>query len=230
MIHGFTPMVGVELEFYYFGDIEVIKNAIKYQDTMSISKEEGYCQYECVFLHRIDIENLIDSILNFISISESLGADFSAKLSANQPGSAMNINISLYNNGNNMFDMNRDLLYFSIGGLLHNMKKCMKYFANNDHSYARFSNADIHTPNTISWGINNRTTALRIPVNGESRIEHRVPCSDSDPYSVIYSILYGINYGISNQILPSTKIYGRAHDKQYDLEKLPESLSHAMKY
>nr|WP_255453375.1 hypothetical protein [Wolbachia endosymbiont of Atemnus politus] len=43
----------------------------------------------------------------------------------------------------------------------------MLVFAPNDDSYLRFQYPDIHTPTTVSWGVTNRTAAIRILNSGD---------------------------------------------------------------
>lgn len=109
----------------------------------------------------------------------------------------------------------------------------IQIFASTEDSYLRFRNADFFTPTTISWGNNNRTTALRIPESSSAhrRIEHRVPCNDADLEQVLYSILLAAGYGIKNKITPTTpKIFGNSFEPQYNLPKIPQSLREAQKF
>ena len=57
-------------------------------------------------------------------------------------------------------------------------------------------------PTTLTWGVDNRTTALRaLPGSSTStRLETRVPGSDSNPYLAMAACLAAGLYGIKNKL------------------------------
>ena len=72
---------------------------------------------------------------------------------------------------------------------------------------------EYYVPMAPNWGVDNRTTSLRIPASGNSakRIEHRVSGADANPYLVMASILAGIHYGVSQAQAPAKpRIEGNA--------------------
>ena len=87
------------------------------------------------------------------------------------------------------------------------------------------------SPKNISWGYNNRTTALRLLKNfdGIARIEHRVAGADADLLEVIAAILYGSYIGMKEKMIPTSPIYGLGFDPQYNLIPLPATLTEAKK-
>ena len=70
-------------------------------------------------------------------------------------------------------------------------------FAPNPNSYKRLSGGD-WAPRTLTWGIDNRTCAVRaIPGSEKStRIELRVPGSDTNAYLALGASLAAGLYGI----------------------------------
>lgn len=128
--------------------------------------------------------------------------------------------------GINIFNKNNTEMLYAINGLLELMKNSMKFFAPHDKSLLRLQNPDFFTPIKISWGNNNRTTALRIP-NSEpehKRIEHRVSSNHSNLESILCTILLATGFGLKNKIIPIIpKIFGNAFDKQYQLLNIPNS-------
>jgi glutamine synthetase len=71
-------------------------------------------------------------------------------------------------------------------------------------------------PVNASWGLDNHTVALRV-VHGSkpekyTRLEHRVPATDVNPYLTIAAILAGGLYGIKNKIEPGDYTKGNAVD------------------
>ncbi|MGN7618969.1 MAG: glutamine synthetase [Ehrlichia sp.] len=247
-----APSIGVELEFYFdnidSNDISSLITSIKEKIlpfNCNITKEKDNLQYEIQTSNTTDISKLtfeltlIKEILEDNANNFNGSIDFSAKPYLDRPGSAFHVHVNLLDlNNNNLFSTQNDkmssYLSHSIGGLCTLMKKHMMFFAPNESSYLRYMHADINTPTTISWGGNNRSTAIRIPnvtTNPKKcRIEHRVPGADCNYRQAITSILQGIVYGIENKIQPPPKIYGISSNIQYNLEKLPSNLDEAIRY
>jgi glutamine synthetase len=89
-------------------------------------------------------------------------------------------------------------------------------------------------PTTLTWGIDNRTTALRaLPGSSSStRLETRVVGSDSNPYLAMAACLAAGLYGISNQLklkTPATAGNGYADTKNGILPKNLWEATQAMK-
>lgn len=133
-----------------------------------------------------------------------------------------------------------------VGGLCSTILKNFTIFAPNEDSYKRFDatiNEDQqpsgnqlashnNAPVNVSWGGNNRTTAIRIPTStideNTRHIEHRVAGVDADPEKVIEAILEGVYIGLKEELQPPEKIYGNAFDEQYNfLEPFPKTLAEA---
>jgi glutamine synthetase len=133
-----------------------------------------------------------------------------------------------------------------VGGLCSTILKNFTIFAPNEDSYKRFDasiNVDQQSsenqlashnnaPVNVSWGGNNRTTAIRIPTStideNTRHIEHRVAGVDADPEKVIEAILEGVYIGLKEELQPPEKIYGNAFDEQYNfLEPFPKTLAEA---
>ena len=105
-----------------------------------------------------------------------------------------------------------------------NLKDIDKRRFDYDLNYQLFKNKKYTSPINISWGYDNRTTAIRIPKseNENRRIEFRVPPANINPDIVILKVLEAIKYGIENRLNPPEPIYGNAFDKQYQLKRLDE--------
>ena len=135
-------------------------------------------------------------------------ATFMAKPYGQQAGSGMHIHCSLMDGEKNVFSDLKDsigssILYHAVGGLAKIMKESMAIFCPNANSYRRFQ-PNLYVPMAPTWGVDNRTVALRIPTSSEKekRIEHRVSGADANPYLVMASLLAGIHHGITNKIDP----------------------------
>ncbi|WP_395462678.1 glutamine synthetase [Wolbachia endosymbiont of Cantharis cryptica] len=228
---------GIELEFFIEGIekeylfLNNIKNKIASLG-FSCEKESSIHQYEIKSGCYTDSNDLIKHFeLTKELLTETaqrLGGNvsFKAKPYLDRAGSALNVHVNLVDSNNsNLFYYNKqkhnNYLTHSIGGLCAMMKKHMLFFAPNDDSYLRFQYPDIHTPTTVSWGVNNRTAAIRIPnFGGNCRLEHRVPGADCNLEKVLIAIIEGMAFGIENKIIPPNRVYGIASDPQYKMESL----------
>jgi glutamine synthetase len=72
-----------------------------------------------------------------------------------------------------------------MGGLIATMGESMLVFAPHANSWRRFA-AQSYAPVAPTWGVNNRSVALRIPAGDirARRIEHRPAGVDANPYLV----------------------------------------------
>jgi glutamine synthetase len=217
-----TPVTAAEIEFYYSGDIDVLHSILP---VLKLEKERGENQYEVAFAPASPEKTAAD-LVTFKTAAEALGADFSAKPFADQPGSGLHIHIHLADkDGKNVFykddDAISDGLKYAIGGLLAALPKSMPIFAPNPESHARFQPGG-NAPTTVSWGANNRTVAMRLPdkPHDNKHIEHRVAGADADPHAVIAAILEAIHDGLARQLDPGPQIYGDASLEMYKLPKL----------
>ncbi len=163
-----------------------------------------------------------------------MSANFSAKPILHHPGNALHIHLHIENaEGENLFIKKRDqeaeLLLHSIGGLCASMQENMILFAPYENAYLRYKGDCLESPSKICWGGNNRSAAIRIPLDQKfnRRLEHRVACSDSCPFEVISAILFGILLGINEKISPPEKIYGNAFLEQYDFPPLLQNYEEA---
>ncbi len=82
-------------------------------------------------------------------------------------------------------------------------------------------------PTNATWGVENRTCALRaIPGSPKSqRLEYRVAASDANPYLALSAALASGLYGIQHKLEPTAPIVGNAYEQSLPDElKLPETL------
>ena len=135
-----------------------------------------------------------------------------AKWNDDLPGCSGHIHQSLWDkDGNNLFYdstepymMSKIMNHFLAGQIA-----CLPYilpmFAPSINSYKRYVQGS-WSPISASWGIENRTTALRVIYHNSNsmRIEHRVPGADANPYlsmaAALASGLYGIKHELSLKI------------------------------
>ncbi|XP_071838280.1 lengsin-like [Apostichopus japonicus] len=88
-----------------------------------------------------------------------------------------------------------------IAGILHHAKAMSILMAPTSNCMKRFHN-DVVVPSSVSWGIDNRTAALRVKTNGDRGVyfENRLGAAAGNPYvSMAATIAAGID-GIRNQL------------------------------
>ncbi len=166
-------------------------------------------KHEADPLSACDNAILLKRLIKGVARGMGMIATFMAKPYAQQAGSGTHIHISILNkNQKNIFsdplnEIGSIILHHAIGGLSKTMKESMAIFCPNANSYRRFQ-PDLYVPMAPTWGIDNRTVAIRIPAGPEKakRIEHRVSGADANPYLVVASILAGIHHGITHKIAP----------------------------
>lgn len=82
-------------------------------------------------------------------------------------------------------------------------------------------------PTTATWGVDNRTVAIRA-ISGSAksqRVEYRVPGADANPYLALAGALAAGLWGIENRIEPLTPIEGNGYEQETPDElKLPRTL------
>ena len=194
-------------------------------------------QYEINLHHVADAMAACDQAILLKRIikraAERFGMDatFMAKPYADRSGSGTHIHVSILDgDGRNVFQdpdpAGSASLSYAIAGLLDAMPESLAILAPNANSYRRFQPGNF-VPVTPCWGVNNRTTALRIPAGepASRRIEHRVAGADANPYLVVASVLAGMHHGMANEIEPPPPSEG---DVAAEEGTLPGSWLHAI--
>ncbi len=103
----------------------------------------------------------------------------------------------------------------------------MPMFAPTLNSYKRLVEG-AWAPTTLTWGIDNRTVALRV-LNGSassSRVETRVIGADVNPYLAMAASLAAGLYGIRHRLDPGDPVTGNGY-LATDKKKLPSTLQEA---
>lgn len=159
---------------------------------------------------------------------------FMAKWNADLPGSSGHLHQSLWNTkGQNVLydeagegklgQLGRNY----VGGLVATTPELTAVYAPSVNAYKRYV-PGVWAPLTASWGIENRTTAVRvIPGSSSStRIEFRQTAADINPYTAIAACLASGLHGIDKKIDPPPPSHGDASDVR-ELAPLPRTLSEA---
>lgn len=206
-----------------------------------IHTETGDGVYEaCIefsdLIEAADRSILFKSAVKEIAFQHGIVASFMAKWCDDLPGCGGHIHQSLWNRdeSKNLFysfgsDENLpQILEHYIAGQLHCLPDILPMYAPTVNSYKRFVSGS-WASTTVSWGRDNRTTALRVISGGEesARLETRVPGSDANPYLSMAAALASGLYGIENKLtldIPATQ----GNEYQNTASKsLPENLKDA---
>ena len=152
-------------------------------------------------------------------------ATFMAKWSMAYPGQSGHYHFSLLNaDGDNWFadaaspgEMTPAQRH-AVGGLCRWLPEFLAMIAPTVNSYARLVQG-AWAPTAATWGIENRTAAIRvIPGSAQSqRIEVRVPGADANPYLVTAAVLGAAAEGIRQRVEPPEQTIGNAYEREHEL-------------
>lgn len=167
-------------------------------------------QYELTLHHRADALAAADDLIALKRLLRAMAARagmiacFMAKPFAGRAGSGMHLHASLADDaGANRFadpapDTLAPELAAGVAGLLATLPEAMLIFAPHLNSWRRFALGS-YAPTAPTWGINNRSVAVRVPA-GDPRTRHleqRMAGVDANPYLVGAVTLAGIRQGIA---------------------------------
>jgi len=200
--------------------IESVREAAALQSVPASAASAEYApgQYEINLRHTDDPLVACDDAIYLKRIvrraakQHGMLATFMAKPFEHLSGSGSHIHISLPDaEGINRFKAEPETLKFAIAGLQKTMREAMLLFAPNANSFRRYQEGS-YVPMSPSWGYNNRSVALRIPAGSAeaTRIEHRTPGADCNPYLAMAAVLGGILYGLDIREQPQLPIEGDA--------------------
>ena len=177
---------------------------------------------------------LFKTFIKVLAQRHELMATFMAKWSGDYPGQSGHIHISLRdhasgtsafydaNGEHNMSQMQRQFL----AGQQRLMPQLLPMIAPTINSYTRMI-PGFWAPTDATWGVENRTTALRvIPGSDKSqRIEYRLGSADANPYLALAAALGSGLYGIQQGWEPEAQIKGNAYDQKHPAHlSLPATL------
>lgn len=181
-------------------------------------------QYELTLHYRTDVLQAADDLVMLKRIVRAqarrhgVTACFMAKPIEAYAGSGMHFHASLRDGaGRNVFSeapgesWSLPLLQ-ALGGLVATMPESMLVFAPHANSWRRFVSQS-YAPIAPTWGVNNRSVALRVPAGDAQnrRIEHRPSGVDANPYLVAATILAGIRKGMDERLDPGPETTGNGY-------------------
>ena len=190
----------------------------------------------CDALEMADRAALFKTFTKVLAQRHGLMATFMAKWSNAVPGQSGHLHISLRKtNGDTVFhdaskphDMSDEMRWF-IGGQQALMPEWLAMVAGTVNSYSRLI-PGYWAPTSATWGIENRTTALRVIRGGPSsqRVEYRIAAADINPYIALAAAIGSGLWGIEHRIEPDAPIEGNSYDREHaPARRLPATLYEA---
>lgn len=160
-------------------------------------------------LQAADQAVLFKTAVKEIAYKHGVMATFMAKITEHLPGCSGHVHQSLWDKDSkhNLFYDEKDphkmseLMKSYIAGQLHCLPQILPMIAPTINSYKRLVEG-AWAPTTLTWGIDNRTVALRaLPCNAKAtRLETRVVGSDTNPYLALAACLAAGLYGVKNKM------------------------------
>lgn len=212
--------MGIELEgFHTETGPGVYETAIRYDDALRAGDKAA----------------LFKTLVKIVARKHGLLATFMAKWNADLPGCSGHLHQSLTERSGkkNLFYESKsdshmsELMQQYMAGQLSLMRELTVMFCPTINSYKR-TVPGTWAPTNVTWGIDNRTTALRAISAGakSTRVEHRLPGADANPYLSLAASLASGLYGIENRLELAAPT-GNAYQSQ--AAALPRSLEESTK-
>jgi glutamine synthetase len=113
-----------------------------------------------------------------------------------------------------------------VGGQQQLMPELLAMVSCTVNSYSRLI-PGFWAPTNATWGVENRTCALRVIPGSEKsqRVEYRIAAADMNPYLAMAVAIGSGLYGIENKIEPMPAIVGNSYDMKHPAKlDLPRTL------
>ncbi len=175
-----------------------------------------------------DKASLFKTFTKVMAQKRGLMATFMAKWSPDWPGQSGHIHISLTkknkgkNGGKPVFYDGTDpdgmsgVMRQFVAGQQKLMPELLSMIAPTVNSYTRLI-PGFWAPTDATWGVDNRTCALRVVKGSEKsqRVEFRVAAADCNPYLALAAAVASGLHGIQASLTPGPQIVGNAYDMTF---------------
>jgi glutamine synthetase len=228
------------LENGFFSDLFDLLNKFNVP-IEGLHTETGPGTYEAAIAHAGILESadravLFKTAVKEIAYKHGVMATFMAKINENLPGCGGHVHQSLWDKAakKNLFYDEKDKMHLSetaksyLAGQLHCLPYILPMFAPTINSYKRLVEG-AWAPTTLTWGMDNRTVALRVLTGSANaaRIETRVIGADVNPYLAMSACLAAGLYGIKNKMkLKQAATVGNGY-RDYSNGTIPTTLIEA---
>ncbi|MFO0734348.1 MAG: glutamine synthetase family protein [Labilithrix sp.] len=207
-------------------------------DIEALHTETGPGVYEVAIKHdealrAADKAALFKTQMKALAARHGLMVTFMAKWNADLPGSSGHLHQSLWDRDKkNVFhddaapDKLSTIARHYVGGQVELMPELTALYSPTVNAYKRYV-PGVWAPLNASWGVENRTCAIRvIPGGGSStRVEYRQTAADINPYVAIATCLGAGLWGIDNAVEPPATASGDASASEE--RRLPRTLREA---
>jgi glutamine synthetase len=183
-------------------------------------------------LRSADNAALFKAAVKIFAQRHGLMATFMARWSPEWPGQSGHIHLSLtdgdgkpaFHDESAEHQISKTMRHF-IGGQQALMPELLAMVCPTVNSYRRLI-PGFWAPTSATWGVENRTCALRAIPGPPSaqRVEYRVAPADANPYLALAAALGSGLWGIENEIEPDQPIAGNAYDLPESDRELPRTL------
>ncbi len=188
-------------------------------------------------LEAADRAALFKTFTKILMQRRGLMATFMAKWSADWPGQSGHLHMSLFDpaTGRGVFHDPAgphgmsDAMRWFVGGQQALLPELLAMIAPTINSYTRLI-PGFWAPTAATWGVENRTCALRVIGGSEKsqRVEVRVAAADINPYVALAASIGAGLWGIENRIEPDAPIAGNAYAAKIPARRnLPRTLTEA---
>lgn len=197
---------------------------------------EAALQY-CEALEAADRAALFKTYTKVMMQRRGLMATFMAKWSQQLPGQSGHLHVSLaraegggsvFHDADKPHTMSDEMRWF-VGGQQSLMPELLAMVASTVNSYSRLV-PGFWAPTTATWGVENRTCALRVIQGGpkSQRVEYRIAAADINPYLALAVAIGSGLWGIEHRIEPDEPMTGNAYDRKLPAKRqLPRTLTEA---
>jgi len=233
---GYSILRASQQKEYFYDLFDLLK---KFDVPLEgLHTETGPGVYEAAILYAeipeaADRAVLFKTAVKQIAHDHGLIATFIAKFNEHLPGCSGHVHQSLWSadKKQNLFYDKKSktamssLMESYIAGQLHCLPHILPMYAPTINSYKRLVEG-AWAPTTLTWAIDNRTTALRALVGSKdsARLETRVVGSDANPYLAMAGCLASGLYGIKNKLkLKTPATVGNGYNDKHN-GTLPKNL------
>ncbi|MEK6628927.1 MAG: glutamine synthetase [Bdellovibrionota bacterium] len=217
---------------------EMFQGLMDYCEKMNIELEALHCEtgpgvlevaikYDSA-LSSCDKANLFKTFSKVYFQKRNIMATFMARWNVALPGLGGHMHQSIYDlksNKNLFYDANQKynmspLMQSYLAGQMKYLKAFLVMCAPTINSYTRLVKG-FWAPTTVAWGVENRTTALRVIPGTEKsqRVEFRVGGADANPYLAAAAMLGAGMLGIRENLKLSPPVSGNAYAVQDQLSE-----------